>query len=795
MLLGMPRNRTLDWALLCLFISVITLVAIGCEQTDPPEPDKNKAPETEITIGPEERGAAFYRVHMFWKGFDDDGLIRGYEYALGDTLQRNVEWNFTTKTDSVFVYQTADDRNQDQQRDHIFYVRAIDNEGKEDRTPSFVNFRAFTTAEPRSIVFREVAFRLLAEGDYIFAAGGENGLEIFDRSDRANIRRVNTVFTGGNAISLAHRDGYVFLADAEKGVTIIDARNPESAFVTADYQTLGRSVAGVTLQDNYLFVADGKNGIVVLDVSVPEEPAFFGRYRPNPRVTFTDVAIMDGYVIGAGDSSGVHSILFNENDEIAMTPAPNGRNVGVLFQTASMRAKLQDGIAYIADGSVGLWTLGVGADGSLDSLDRLITGGLAVDVEVVGDYAYVADGPNGLVVVDVSDPMNLTQVRRVGFSGDVTGVFADGDTLYVGNDDRGFVLIDISDPASADVLARPSLRFCFEEVQVAGRVDTLRSPAEAETLIAFSDVKFCWEGISPGGRVIGYRYELGSIDNVRKEVGPDSLEVSYSDLPPKDLYIFSVDTKDETGLWSTGNLSATRRFTVNYDPQTTIDSVWYDPNRADSDELFDITGQDNVLIEDGSTIFFRWSTTDKDSVVGDTISGSFWTVNGAGVFSPDSLELSSRTRMASAGPLPQSPATGFHRLIVGGIDSFGRREAAGAEFRFQVNFPPDVTVTSPEPNQTIRRPVGDKLNVQLNAIDRDGLLEDLRVIYRLELDLGNGAVQRIADGEVIPDVQNYSFDIPLNTTRGIFVLTVTPFDRAGLGKRGPIQNVTFFIVN
>ena len=43
---------------------------------------------------------------------------------------------------------------------------------------------------------------------------------------------------------------------------------------------------------------------------------------------------------------------------------------------------------------------------------------------------------------------------------------------------------------------------------------------------------------------MAYRYQLQGIDNEPVEVTPDSTEVFYRNLPPKDEYIFAVETKE-----------------------------------------------------------------------------------------------------------------------------------------------------------------------------------------------------------------------------------------------------------
>ena len=107
----MARRRVLELIVLTLALTTLYLLQLGCEGIEAPEPDKNKEPQTELTSGPIDSAAAFYRVHLFWKGFDDDGLIQGFEYSVDDT-SRNELWVFTTKSDSEFVFNTATDESQ-----------------------------------------------------------------------------------------------------------------------------------------------------------------------------------------------------------------------------------------------------------------------------------------------------------------------------------------------------------------------------------------------------------------------------------------------------------------------------------------------------------------------------------------------------------------------------------------------------------------------------------------------------------------------------------------------------------
>ncbi len=798
----MTRKRLADFALFLLVLVTGILVYIGCEQTVAPEPDKNKAPETVITVGPSEEEKTFYRVHLFWKGFDDDGLIRGFEYSLGDTTRRDAEWLFTSKTDSEFVFPTATDEDQSQVADHLFFIRAIDNEGKEDRTPASLDFTAFSTVEPRALLLSEVALAMAKEGDKLFVAGGENGLDIYDVSDVENITRERTVFTGGDVTDLAIRDGYAFLADGLQGITVLDVRDPVNSEVVGSFETSGRLTRTLALWDNYLFAADATNGLLVLDITDPTAPAFFARYRPASRPTFVSVAVDGEYVYAGVESLGVLSIIFDpDSDDLKLIPVSHDS----LFQIRHPRdIRIVDDLLLVAAADDGLRIASVAADGSLSGLGELETGGSALAVDVAGEYAYLADGENGLVSIDISDPSLPVEASQLDFSGDVTGLALSGDSLFLGNNDRGIVLVDISSPRDVSMIVHSRLRFCAELIPLGGGVfDTLRSPAERETLLAYSSVKFCWEGISLGGKVTGYRYKLSEVNQAPIEVGPDAVSVVYDNLDPFETYTFTVDTRDETGLWSAGDASARRHFTVNFDPETTIDSIWYDPNIPGAD-FIDITGQQGVRIEDSSTIYFKWSITDLDAelpdpALRDSVIGSFWRVKGAGFFSPDSIE-SRHVFTGQAGPLPPSPPGAPYVLEIGGIDSFGRREGNGGKFEFKVNFAPSVDIVTPQPGEDLGR-TQEIIVIEMDVRDPDGPPNLVLLDYKLEL-ITDAGRNRVAIGEAVPaesglngEGVRYGLELDLLGSRGIFEFTVTPLDRGGSGTPGETRTVTFFVTS
>jgi hypothetical protein len=124
---------------------------------------ENRAPEVWLSSGPVEGDTTGYQVHFYWGGWDPDGEIRDFEYAIvdGDPFGFSQEdttgrdkWSMTSSFDSVFKV-SADDSARSvtfhnylytrYDKTHTFFLRAVDLEGKRSE-PVYRSFTAWTLA-------------------------------------------------------------------------------------------------------------------------------------------------------------------------------------------------------------------------------------------------------------------------------------------------------------------------------------------------------------------------------------------------------------------------------------------------------------------------------------------------------------------------------------------------------------------------------------------------------------------------------------------------------------------------
>jgi hypothetical protein len=152
--------------LLCLFAIILTIIAmIGCRKPLAPNIDRNKAPETWITAAPFDTitlvkgerpriGTIPIRFHVYWAGSDRDGSVVGFYWAVVETIPEAApgtttrpglpgpkadDYRYTTRTDSTFIFTVAEGI---QDRQHAFFIYAVDDKGRPDPTPARFIFNA-----------------------------------------------------------------------------------------------------------------------------------------------------------------------------------------------------------------------------------------------------------------------------------------------------------------------------------------------------------------------------------------------------------------------------------------------------------------------------------------------------------------------------------------------------------------------------------------------------------------------------------------------------------------------------
>jgi hypothetical protein len=104
------------------------------------------------------------RFHMYWAGSDRDGAVTGFYWAVVETLPvppegsssvpalpgpKARDYHFTNATDSIFIFTASEEVSE---RQHAFFIYAVDDKGRPDPTPARFVFSAYDRFPPTAVI-------------------------------------------------------------------------------------------------------------------------------------------------------------------------------------------------------------------------------------------------------------------------------------------------------------------------------------------------------------------------------------------------------------------------------------------------------------------------------------------------------------------------------------------------------------------------------------------------------------------------------------------------------------------
>lgn len=160
------------------FVAVLWVASCSKGPTVPPKPVPLD-PQTELTFAPIQYDTTTFRVHFYWNGFDDDGEVTRFRFAVDlDTLLPPKQWHSTTAKDTILLFQVDPVQ---ELKVHVFKVAAEDNDGNIDKTPASRAFSAKTVPPTSKIEKGPTAFNPVIGPNFTYEwsgidpDGGETG--------------------------------------------------------------------------------------------------------------------------------------------------------------------------------------------------------------------------------------------------------------------------------------------------------------------------------------------------------------------------------------------------------------------------------------------------------------------------------------------------------------------------------------------------------------------------------------------------------------------------------------------
>lgn len=405
-------------------------------------------------------------------------------------------------------------------------------------------------------------------GGYVYAAMGDDGLQVVDVSDPAAPAALSIAYqpdTGVDGVFIAGSTAYAVGLNGLETVDVADPATPSqlgaatlpgvlvyatNIYVASNLAAVADQVNGLQLVDlsdaatpvwqsvtaiagawdvavsgDYAYLTAGSSGLNIVNLQDPASPVTSGQYAPDDS-NFMGLALAGGYAYIADEENGLRQVDLSDPASPASVQIYAG--TGGAYSVATNGTDL-----WVADFTQGLQQIGGGVyDTPADTRD------LFVDEDyylfAVDDGAGSDGAGEGLRILDV---LNVGDFVFKGFAvtpGEASGVCAAGDYAYVADGSAGLQIIDIAARSDSGIFTP----------QIVGTLDT---GGTALDVVVSGDYAYVADGAG-GLRIINVAdpagpYETGAFDTPGTAYAV-ALSGSYAYVADGDQGLRIVDVTD-----------------------------------------------------------------------------------------------------------------------------------------------------------------------------------------------------------------------------------------------------------
>lgn len=298
-------------------------------------------------------------------------------------------------------------------------------------------------------------------GNYAFVSSSESNhdysaLTVIDISDLEHPVEISSCETPGQAHKIYHEGQYVYLADGDAGLQIINVSNPESPYIEQNVGNPGWNV-GICYRDSIVFLGNAGPvgcGLYLFDVQDIEMPVLCGFYKcpdQNNRLHGSNE-----HVLVAAGFSGAY---------IAQLNPPGVPVIEGIYDSLPYASSVfvKDSCAYISTGGHEFHIVDISDSSNPQQLGIYRPASLAIGEFIRGSYAYIIhttdyhDG--GFEIVDISNSSSPELISTYEAPYRVRDIFVCDEYVCITGEHFGLEFIDISNPLE------PSLAGSYNELQ------------------------------------------------------------------------------------------------------------------------------------------------------------------------------------------------------------------------------------------------------------------------------------------------------------------------------------------
>lgn len=368
-----------------------------------------------------------------------------------------------------------------------------------------------------------VMARLCVRDQYVYVADGDAGLRIVDVTDPADPREIGSFVTGAEAYDVALRGNYACVS-GRGGIRVIDVSDPADPFEVGDYH-IESWTSGVAVSGDYAYLASNYRGLRIIDISNPANPFEIGAYD-TPGYS-RDVAVTGDYAYVADDNGGLRVIDVSDR--------ANPREIGFEdTRRGAMAVAVSGNYAYVGNG-IRFQVIDISDPSNpWEVVSRRSWGDQLPGIAIEGDLAYFANERRGVRVRNISNPAVPDIAGEYETGAQAYGVAVRGDYAYVADHLPGLYVLDISNPGAPKAVGRVDTPGGCFRVELSGQYAFVGDGFSGLRIIDVSNPTDPWEVAfydPPEGGDVGQPRVRGDHAYVTESLGLRILNISDPAAP------------------------------------------------------------------------------------------------------------------------------------------------------------------------------------------------------------------------------------------------------------------------
>ena len=274
------------------------------------------------------------------------------------------------------------------------------------------------------------------QGNYVFAAGGANGLFVIDVSNPNSPFIAGSYDTDGQGFEADADGGYLYFAD-NLSLLVFRIDQPQSPVIAAELDNTGHFRA-VAKQGDMVYLGDCVNGLRIVDVSDPVEPFEIDVFFDETVENIYNIEVIGDYAYMACNNNGFTILEISDpvNPVIVSTFSPPGNVRDV---------DIDGNYAYLSNMSQGFRVVDISDLYHPVEVGYCDTYDWPMAADIAGNYAYIADF-GFITVVDISDPTHPTPVGHEATNPATRQISVQGDYAYIACQEAPLYVFNISNP-------------------------------------------------------------------------------------------------------------------------------------------------------------------------------------------------------------------------------------------------------------------------------------------------------------------------------------------------------------